>query len=318
MSSLTGTALGTRLARFVRKPLPDKMSAVRATVRDILRDDPRRVPGLNNLEIIQRRLDTLTIIQSARYLRELLADSRYADPKRLERYGFKVYSQNDEDGIIEQIFKRIGITSKTFVEFGVENGLENNTLRLLLEGWSGLWIESSEGHVGEINRKFSDVVANGRLRVIEAVVDRDNINTLIGTYCNGEIDFLSIDIDGNDIYILEAIDVVNPRVIVVEYNGKFRPPLSVAQRYDPTHKWSGTDYGGASLAAITKVADRKGYNLVGCGIVGVNAFLVRKDLVKDKFQEPFTAVNHYQPARYFLWQTFASGHSPDWGPYEAV
>jgi hypothetical protein len=181
-----------------------------------------------------------------------------------------------------------------------------------------LWIEGSEVYVREINQKFGDVVANGRLQVIQAVIDRDNINPLIGTRCGGEIDLLSIDIDGNDIYILDSVNIVNPRVIVVEYNGKFRPPLSVAQRYSPTHRWSGTDYGGASLAAITKVADRKGYHLVGCGIVGVNAFLVRKDLVKDKFQEPFSAKNHYQPARYFLAGTFVSGHSPDWGPYEVV
>ena len=80
-------------------------------------------------------------MERERYVKELLSDPKYNDGKRLERYGFKVYSQNDEDGIIQEILNRIGETSKTFVEFGVGNGLENNTLTLLLKGWHGLWIE---------------------------------------------------------------------------------------------------------------------------------------------------------------------------------
>jgi hypothetical protein len=273
---------------------------------------------LSSEEIIRRRVDTLAIIARERYVKELLSDTRYDDKKRLERYGFKVYSQYDEDGIIQEIFNRISLGARTFVEFGVENGLENNTLKLLLEGWSGLWIEGSENFVSQINAKFRDVVSDGRLRVTAAFVDRDNINILIGAYFAGEIDLLSIDIDGNDIHILNSIEVVSPRVIIIEYNGKFPPPMNVAQRYNPENRWKGTDYAGSSLAAITKVAARKGYSLVGCGIVGVNAFFVRNDLLGDKFQAPFTSENHYQPARYFLWQTYVSGHAPDWGPYEAV
>jgi hypothetical protein len=129
---------------------------------------------------------------------------------------------------------------------------------------------------------------------------------------------LSIDIDGNDIHILESINVVTPRVIIVEYNGKFPPPLNVAQRYNPEHRWSGSDYSGSSLVAITKIANRKGYSLVGCNIVGVNAFFVRNDLLYDRFAAPFTADNHYQPTRYFLLSTYPSGHSPDWGLYDEV
>ncbi len=184
--------------------------------------------------------------------------------------------------------------------------------------WSGLWIEGSENFVSQINVKFQDVVSNGRLRVKAAFITPDNINGLIGEHFTGEMDLLSIDIDGNDIHVLDAIDVIRPRVVVIEYNGKFPPPMNVVQRYNPEHRWKGTDYGGSSLVAITKIAGRKGYSLVGCGIAGVNAFFVRDDLLGDKFQAPFTAENHYQPARYFLWQTYVSGHAPDWGPYETV
>ena len=204
------------------------------------------------------------------------------------------------------------------MEFGVGNGRENNTLKLLLEGWSGLWIEGSDSFVSQITDKFHDLIAQSRLHVRQAFINRNNINDLIGTYFSDEIDLLSIDIDGNDIYILESISVVNPRVIMIEYNGKFPPPMSIAQRYNPEHIWDESDYGGSSLAAITKVADRRGYCLVGCGVVGVNAFFVRRDLVGDQFEAPFTAENHYQPARYFLAGTYVAGHPSNFGSYDVV
>jgi hypothetical protein len=263
-------------------------------------------------------LHLLAVIERERYVKELLSDPLYNDGRRLLAYGFKVYSQNDEDGIIQEIFARIGQTSRLFVEFGVDNGLENNTLKLLLEGWSGLWLEGSEFNVGQINSKFQDVIEQGRLQVRHAFIDRENINGLIGRSYTGEIDLISIDVDGNDIYLLEVLDVISPRVIVIEYNAKFPPPLSIAQTYNATHRWRGTDYFGASLAAITKVAERKGYALVGCNIVGANAFFVRNDLLEDKFLPSHTAADHYQPARYFLVSTFVAGHAPDWGPYDTI
>lgn len=267
---------------------------------------------------IRTRIEALVILEKERYVRELLADPKYANNKRLERHGLKVYSQYDEDGIIQEIFNRIGLQSRRFVEFGAGDGLENNTLKLLLEGWNGLWLEGSENFVSEVNRKFRDVISEGRLQAKAAFIDRDNINSLIEPYFKGEIDLLSIDIDGNDIYVFDAINVVTPRVIVIEYNGKFPPPMNLAQRYNPGHTWDKSDYGGASLEAIAKVASRKGYCLVGCGIVGLNAFFVRSDLVEDKFEAPFTAENHYQPARYFLSRTYVSGHPSNFGPYEAL
>ena len=174
------------------------------------------------------------------------------------------------------------------------------------------------------------MLAENRLKVREAFIDRDNINVLIGEHYQGEIDMISIDIDGNAIYILEALEVVNPRLVVIEYNGKFPPSMSVAQEYNPTHRWHGTDYGGSSLTAITKVAAKKGYSLVGCNVTGVNAFFVRNDLLvgsfpaldqpqglpdQHRFCQNTSPDNHYEPARYFLGQTYISGHGPAWGPY---
>jgi hypothetical protein len=269
-------------------------------------------------QITLRRLNALVYIQAEQYRRTLLSDDKYHRGNRLEKHGFKVYSQCDEDGIIQEIFNRIGLQSSTFVEFGVQNGLENNTLKLLLEGWNGLWIEGNERYVAQINKRFNDVLTAGRLRAKGAFITRENINNLIGEYFDGEIDLLSIDTDGNDVHILESIDVITPRVIVIEYNGKFPPPLNIAQRYDPEYRWNGSDYSGSSLVAITKVADRKGYSLVGCNIIGSNAFFVRNDLLGDRFEAPFTADNHYQPTRFFLLSTFPSGHHADWRPYDEM
>ena len=310
---------------FLRKSPDDKARAVKTAVRHALyragfwpTEARVRRRVAEDTQTIKQRLHTLAVIEAERYRKGIFSEPPYNDKRRLPPFGFKVYSQHDEDGIIQEIFARIGERSRTFVEFGVDNGLENNTLKLLLEGWSGLWLEGSENYVKQINRKFGDVIRQGRLQVRRAFIDRDNINRLIGQSYTGEIDLMSIDVDGNDIHLLEALDVVRPRVIVIEYNAKFPPPLSIAPVYNAALRWRGTDYMGSSLASITKIAGRKGYALVGCNVVGVNAFFVRCDLLQDKFCSPYSAENHYQPARYFLWQSFAAGHEPDWGPYITV
>ena len=223
---------------------------------------------------------------------------RLKNKKCLEYYGFKVYSQNDEDGIIEEIFNRIGTTNKIFIEFGVQNGLECNSHYLLFKGWRGLWIDGGESYVKEICEKFAPVLANGQLKVLQAFITRENINELfIKGGIEGEIDLLSIDIDGNDYYVWEAINVVNPRVVIVEYRAFFPPNCDWKQAYNKRHVWDGTDWQGASLKAFELLGRRLGYQLVGTSLTGVNAFFVRKDLAKDSFIEPATAENLYNPAR---------------------
>jgi hypothetical protein len=250
-------------------------------------------------------------IAQEQHLAQVLADARYADPLRLERFGFKTYSQSDQDGIIREIFNRIGTTNKLFVEFGAGAGVENNTHRLLLEGWKGLWIEGDQGFVAIIKALFPDLLATDKLLLKEAFITNGNINELIAPWRRGEIDLLSIDVDGNDYYMFEALRVIDPRVVVIEYNARFRPPVSVVQQYQPTHKWSGGNSFGASLEALVRLGKRRRYWVVGCNITGQNAFFVRDDLVNGKFQAPFSAENHYQPSRYFLGPLHTSGRPPE-------
>lgn len=225
---------------------------------------------------------------------------KLSDPLYLEGYGFKVYSQNDEDGIIEEIFNRIGGEDKTFVEFGVQNGLECNCHYLLHKGWKGVWIEGNKKYCTEIRECFSRPIADGRLVVRNAFIDRDNINRLIGgglrrlgiedaNSRGKQIDLLSIDIDGNDYWVWKAITCVSPRVVIIEYNAKFPPNFEWVMDYDPKHMWQGDDEHGASLKALEKLGDELGYQLVATNLTAINAFFVKKELAGDKFALPATA-----------------------------
>ena len=238
----------------------------------------------------------------------ILQCDRFQNPKRLISFGYKIYSQDDDDGIIREIFNRIGTTNKVFVEFGVGDGLTNNTLALLFDGWKGVWIEASAKQVNRIKLGFKKTISTGQLSIVKAFISRNNINDLISSQVQQkEIDLLSVDIDGNDYHILEQISCVIPRVIVIEYNAKFPPPVLYCMGYKETHIWNGSDNFGASLKFLEIELEKKGYLLVGCNLTGVNAFFVRKDLVNDKFLSPYTAENHYETAKYYLAHS-KSGH----------
>ena len=235
------------------------------------------------------------------------------DPNRLEIFGYKVYSQGDEDGIIDAIFHRLNIKKGTFAEIGVENGLECNTLLLLHQGWKGFWFEANEDYIHQIQNKFSSAKELG---VGVGSITKENINEVFENAGITELDFLSIDVDGMDIYLLEELEI-QPKVICIEYNAKWPAHVYKKPVYDPNFQWSGTDYMGSSLEAITEVAKKKGYELVSTSITGANAFYVRKDLINDKFPKHREVSDLYNPPRYWLiydhfWHI---GHPADFGEY---
>ena len=247
-----------------------------------------------------------TIIGGIRWVKQ--AQEHLDNPLCLEGYGFQVYSQNDEDGIIEEIFDRIGTDSKIFVEFGVGNGLENNSHYLLHKGWEGLWIEGGESACREIAIRFRPAIKNGQLTVYNQFITKDNIDTMISGFVDGRnVDFLSIDIDGNDYYVWDAIRSISPRVVCIEYNGKFPPNHVWSQAYNENHVWDGSDWHGASLKALEKLGREKGYTLVGTNLTGVNAFFVRDDLVGDHFFGEGKAEELFNPM-WNLMVNFRMGH----------
>lgn len=242
---------------------------------------------------------------------DLVHEFRMGDPLYLERFGYKVYSQNDEDGIIAEIFRRIGDTDRRFVEFGVGIGLESNSHFLLHKGWSGLWIEANSEVCKDIRTAFAGPLEAGQLTLLNAFVDKDNINDLIAVQggISGSIDMLSIDIDGNDYWIWSVISSVQARVVVIEYNAKFPPDFEWVLSYNDKHNWQGGDEYGASLKALEVLGRRLGYRLVATCYRGVNAFFVREDLCGSQFPEPATAENLYNPCRFSVFDLrYISGH----------
>jgi len=259
-----------------------------------------------------------SVAQLEDHRRALLESPRNADDRRLLKYGYRVYSQSDEDGILHEILHRIGDGGRRFVEIGAGDGFENNTLFLLIQGWRGVWIEGSSRKVTSAKKHHEAEIAEGRLQVVEQYATAANIDETIKRFSPGELDVLSVDIDGNDYYVLGAIRAVAPRVIVAEYNAKFPPDVRWIMEHNEAHRWDSTDYFGASLKALEILLLERGYFLVGCNLLGTNAFFVRKDLVRDPpFCAPFSAENHYEPARYFLLQAFHSGFPAGFGPYRS-
>jgi len=199
--------------------------------------------------------------------------ARHIEPN-LKAFARKVHSQFDEDGIIEKLAACLGIERGTFFEFGIgpawntppEAGLEGNFVLLREKGWSGVFLDGNE-HPPQlgVSREFITPL---------------NINHLYAKYhLPDDLDFMSIDIDGQELWVWLAL-IARPKVVIVEYNGSVPADQSVSIPFDVDHVWDGTRYHGASLKALDKVAKAKFYTLVFAN--GVNAFFVRDDLVANK------------------------------------
>jgi hypothetical protein len=269
---------------------------------------------------LQRLARASLMAELREHRQKLLTSPRNTDERRLLKFGYRVYSQSDEDGILHEIFRRVGEGNRTFLEIGTGDGLENNTLFLLVQGWRGSWVEASARRVTAARRKLAPLIETERLRVEQHVVTVADVDETIRSLApSPQIDLLSVDIDGNDYHILRAIRSVVPRVIVVEYNAKFPPDVPWVMEYDKAHRWDGSDYFGSSLRALEILLSERGYCLVACNLLGCNAFFVRNDLVSDPpFCSPFTAENHYEPARYFLLPAYDLGFPAGFGPFQML
>jgi len=202
-------------------------------------------------------------------------------PEKFDQSEFQVFSQWGEDGIIQHLIRQVGIRNKVFVEFGAENYQESNT-RFLLEssGWSGLVIDASEENIEFIRQ--DPIYWRHNLKAVQSFITRDNIDGLLReSGLSGEIGLLSIDIDGNDYWVLQRISCIQPQILVCEFNALFGARAQVTIPYSADFDRSRAHfshlYYGASLAALDRLATSKGYSLVGCNTAGNNAFFVRDD-----------------------------------------
>jgi hypothetical protein len=253
----------------------------------------------------------IPLLQSeVRIARYALAERLATHRSPLVQRGQKVFSQNDEDGITFAILERLSLPKGIFCELGVGNGLENNTLALAAAGWRGAWI-GGEDLAFDVNIA-ADAQPNFAYR--KAWITRDNVVTLflaaLADIGESHADLISLDLDGNDLYLTEALlDAgVQPQIFILEYNAKFPPPIQFVIDYDPQHRWHFDDYYGASLAAFNDLLRRYNYFLACCNATGVNAFFVH-----ERHRQLFSDVPNdigklYEPPRHFLTGLDFSGH----------
>ena len=218
---------------------------------------------------------------------------------------FKVFSQWGEDGIIQWLIHNLNIESRTFIEFGVQNYTESNTRFLLMnDNWSGLVIDGSAENIGFIKR--DNIYWRYNLKAECAFITAENINELISKNgLIGEIGILSVDIDGNDYWVWKAIDVVNPAIVICEYNYRFGKDKAVTIPYDPSFVREKAHYSniyyGASIQALVQLGNEKGYSLVAGNRNGNNVFFVRNDLLNEKVStqkvDKVYNVGHFRESR---------------------
>jgi hypothetical protein len=249
-----------------------------------------------------------------RTLQRVQDQHRRWQARDLRAFEHRVYSQNGEDGILKEIFRRIGTSNKFFVEFGVETGKECNCARLVREDdWSGLFLEASDELFPHLEKNFR---AYANVRCHKTAVTSANIEELLAANkVPTNLDLLSIDIDGNDYWVWKAITRWQARVVAIEYNAAYPPPIKWVMKEDPNYRWNGTNYHGASLTSLSLLGRQKGYTLVGTDSRGVNAFFVRNELVDPEQFVDTALFYHYSPFNHPL---CPNGHPPFKGPFVEI
>ena len=228
---------------------------------------------------MQRQIESQLILQAQALRRAHLLETRLAEFQSAE---FRVFSQWGEDGLISWLIDCLPDIPNTFVEFGVENYRESNTRLLLhMRNWRGLVLDGSSANIQDIQAQ--EIYWRYGLTAKCAFIDRDNINSLLtDAGVSGDVGLLSVDIDGNDYWVWQAIDVISPAIVVCEYNAVLGdqheltvPYLASFQRTRAHHS---NLYFGASIKALIGLGKAKGYSFVGTTSTGCNAFFVRDDL----------------------------------------
>ena len=233
---------------------------------------------------------------------QLMQHINYKHPRALTPHRRKIFSQYGQDGMLSEIFRRIGEGSRRFVEIGTAPE-ENNTNLLLLKGWKGLWVDAGLAADDKLPASVQILLQSGKLKLCREFVNRENCRSLLQK--DGfaeELDLLSIDIDYNTHHVFTALLPLKPRVFSVEYNGMLPADLDWAAPYDAKAVWDGSTHFGATLGTISAAAEAGGYSLVGCELSGTDAFFVRHDLLQHHFLRPGDAVFHWEPLRMHLGQ----------------
>jgi len=242
-----------------------------------------------------QRLEKMITEQKILAAKAINCNQNYQLDLPIANYEFKVFSQWGDDGIIQYLINRIDVPDKTFIEFGVENYTEANTVFLLLNNnWRGLIMDGSKSNIEQV--KNSELNWKYDLQAREVFITAENINSLVADSGFGkDVGILSIDIDGNDYWIWNAITVINPVIVIAEFNSIFGPdkPWTIPYKPDFTRNDAHFSnlYFGSSLLSLCDLAEKKGYYFIGCNSSGNNAYFVRKDKIGSI--KPLTAEEGY-------------------------
>lgn len=251
-----------------------------------------------DIEPIKNDIDDLKFHIASNVLAQKELFLRYQQVKNSPKYkfpfsdvGFRVFSQTDEDGILLYIFALIGSKSKQCVEMAFGTPIMSNTTNLICNwGWQGLLLEGDQKLI-ELSEDFFRTHCNVKSDLpllVRCWVTKENINYILKKHgFSGEIDLLSIDLNGNDYWIWEAIKEIAPRVVVVEYRGEWLAEKAVTIPYNPhfNRENGNENYYGASLPAFVKLGRKKGYRLIGCNLSKFNAFFMKKRVGEKYFKE---------------------------------
>lgn len=258
--------------------------------QDITTRVASRVVNSRPAQMVLRRVEALhdDMVLSIGRLECHLMDTRPA-PASLEDVEFSIFSQFGEDGILQYLIRHVKVPDTTFVEVGVGDYRESNS-RFLVENnnWRGMAINGDDSHARFI--LGSKLAWRYDVEPVQAFVTRDNINQLIrDNGFSGEIGLLSIDVDGVDYWLWNAVTEVTPAIVVMEFNALFGPDATVTVPYDPSFVDAEAHYSrayfGASLGALAHLARERGYRLVGCSSNAANAFFVHNNLVDSALPE---------------------------------
>jgi len=213
-----------------------------------------------------------------------------------DEVGFNLYSQTYEDGILLYVFSKIGTSNQRCVDIGAGTINGSNVANLIINhSFSGLLIDGNSKHIREAEKYYMSHPETYLFspKLVCQLVTAENVDQLLNSNgFAGEIDLLGIDIDGIDYWIWDAIEVITPRVVVVEYNCLLGPDRAWSIPYKPdfdVHDYSVNheqyNYSGASLNAFVKLGRKKGYRLVGCNKGGGNAFFIKNAVGEESLPE---------------------------------
>jgi len=253
---------------------------------------PQPTPALEQRD--RKQLDRIGTVDKAT---QLLLSLRYAELARhgdplpsFDDVAFRAYSQNGEDGVLHFVFSLIKTTNKKCVEICAGDGIECNTANLIINhGWTGLLVDGNQAKVAR-GREFYGMISETRIwppKFVQAWITAESVNSILrDNGMTGEIDLFSLDIDGNDYWIWKAIDCIQPRVVILEFQKAWEE--SVSMRYTPDYVWPGfrdpKSLSGASLPAFVNLGRKKGYRLVASHRC-LNAVFVQEGVGEQFFPE---------------------------------